>query len=223
MVDPLVFVPRRRPSRRRFYLAALLLAGAVPVLQTAACGSSTPCASGDDCPSQSEAFQFDTLCADPSACPVTGSAVRTSGLTADTVGFLIDQGAGSVTIPIATIAPPGPGGSYEEDVVVQVLVAASDAPATVMNVQFCTPTCNTAEVTQVPLTNDYAWMEVGSGTAGTTTAFPEGSTLVLSGSGIDVADIRSQVSYVEVQQPSSGGCDCSGNAGVSGGVSVGSK
>lgn len=199
---------RRRPYRGK--LAALVLLGALPI--AAACGHDicrsgdatalcsqqaggltfvTTCDSSDasgeqSCVIRSEGRTLDVLCgpsADPKRCSLSAGAQRTTGITDDTTGILLD--GGSVTLDTSAFEE----GDLLSGITVEILAAAVDGDSAPLHVTR-TP-CNGCD-TLIPIGPDYDWVTVGilPGTA------LEKSLLVLEGKGIEIGDLRLSSSTV---------------------------
>jgi hypothetical protein len=112
---------------------------------------------------------------------VSGSAVITSGPTADTVGIHMGPGAGTATIGVSTTSPNSSGYIWSAE----VLVSGSGSFS--VNEKGC-ESANAGKTNQAPA--DYAWFSaqsctgVGSDPSRTVTiAISEGTVL-------DIADVR---------------------------------
>lgn len=192
----------RRSHRGK--LAALVLAGALPV--AAACGHDV-CRSGDatfqcsqeagglefvttcdasdvngeqSCVIRSEGRSLDVLCgpsADPATCALSDGAQRTTGITDDTTGILLD--GGSLTLDTSAFEA-----GFTANVTVEILAAAVGDETTAPLHVVRTP-CNGCDVT-IPVGTEYSWITVA-------VLPPDAmgkSQLSLTGKGIEIDDVR---------------------------------
>jgi hypothetical protein len=211
----------RRESYRG-WLGAFIAAG-ILALSLSACGDKDVCRSGDSTPecsqeaggirfvttceasdpfgqqsclTLSEGRTLDVLCGKASNspdCTLHEDAHKTTGITEDTTGILLDQGSGALTLTVNAFD----SGAFESDIPdfdtresglrIEILAASVGEGTATLNATLgpCADCPAPASFTVNP---DYAWIQVARlpphGPAG---------TLVLSGAGIEIADIRMKV------------------------------
>jgi hypothetical protein len=187
----------RRTSALRPAIAAVVVACAA----FAACGGDG-CEDGF-CTDESSARLLDVVCEDPEACVVAGDAARTTGITEDTIGFRLGDGAGTLTLRMSEIAAETP--SFQSDLDLQVLVAASaDGASAELSAHLTWGSCTSCPQDPGPfigqVAHDYIWVTVATQTflQGSSEPLPPDAVLVLSGRGIDIADLRTIVTTPQI-------------------------
>lgn len=200
---------RARARRlRRFLLLGFILAPAA----FAACDED-PC-EGGVCVDDSGMRLIDRVCEhrppEGPACEVAGDAEQTTGVTEDSTGFRLGQGAGSLSIHLVALeAATRTTGTFS----VEALAAASE-PGTTPRLEAtltwgsCAQTCPPDPFPYVVEVGDeYQWVRVVADQAVASGTVPYDAVLTLSGAGIDVADLRSVSVYDEY------GCSVAGPVG----------
>lgn len=130
-------------------------------------------------PASDEPRLLDRACASEDDCATTGSALRTTGITADSVGYRLGPDEGSVTIPLERIA--------SDEFVFELLVTGEGA------ISVSSAGLGISE--NLELGSDYDWKRVSgkipSGSDAGSFDNPFELTLAVSdGSHADIADIR---------------------------------
>jgi hypothetical protein len=188
--------PGRGGFRARVVLALLAAAIGAPALASCQEGS-------DSYSDDSDARTLDGLCARTTegglpACETSGGAKRTTGISEDTTGFHLGTD-GVLTIHLAALA--NETGLYgATDLEVQVLVAATSSGATLTATTTwgsCTEGCPTDPApTTTTLSEEYGWTTVLAQSAPSYLPMvPEDAVLTLSGTGIDLADLRTRSNH----------------------------
>jgi hypothetical protein len=156
-------------------------------------GIETSCFNGPDSQIDGSSRALDDACRS-GHCALSGSAVITTGPTADTLGIRIGPGPGAATIDVSSRTPVS--SSYEW----HVEVLATGIGSYTIYEPGCEPLEGGPNVSYRPPT-DYAWVQ--SSTCSGTTRSPRGSVTisVADGSTLDIADVR------VVGRLSSDGCD----------------
>lgn len=183
---------RRSSLRARIVAVASVAALVAPAL--ASCNQ--PC-EGTTC--QSDARAIDMVCAARTedgqpACETSGGAERTTGITEDTTGFHLGAD-GTLTIRMQPLVQELAlyGATNLE---IDVLAAATDGSATLsssLTWGSCGNDCPPpSSPQQHALTEDYAWITVALGGAVPLTTIPTDATLTISGTGVDIADLRTR-------------------------------
>lgn len=189
--------PRRGGVRARVVLALLTVAIGAPA--AASCRQSSGSYSDD-----SDARTLDGLCSRTTAgglpaCETSGGAKRTTGISEDTTGFHLGTD-GVLTVRLAALADET--GLYgATDLEVQVLVAATGSGATLTATTTwgsCTEGCPPDPApTTVTLSDEYGWATVLQQSAPSYLPMvPEDAVLTLSGTGIDLADLRTRSDHL---------------------------
>jgi hypothetical protein len=116
---------------------------------------------------------LDRACNEIDACPTTGSAQRTTGITADSIGYRLGPGDGSVTI---TLAPVTGAGSF-----VFELLLAGEGQVQVWS---------TAFYDVLTLSDEYEWHSIAGGTPYGSDSSIEIKIAVTGDAVAELADIR---------------------------------
>jgi hypothetical protein len=219
-----------RRSSYRLWLGALMAAGGLAVGLTA-CAGEDVCRSGDptpDCSQETGGVKFVTTCeaadstgrqscttmsegqtlevlcgkdSNPSGCSVRGDARKTTGITADTTGILLDHDGAALALSIDAFA----SGAFESGLDIEILAAAvGDGPAELTVT--LEPCAGCPGPVTIDVDHDYAWIQVAH--------LPQqasAGTLVLSGSGIEIGDVRMKEATTRSPRPHAG---CGGPPGV---------
>lgn len=202
----------RDRTRARRLRRFLLLGAAVAPAAFAACDGDT-CERGI-CVDDSGMRLIDRVCEAPlpegPACEVAGDAARTTGVTDDSTGFRLGEGAGSLSIHLAALdAATRSTGTFS----IEVLAAASEQGTTprletTLTWGSCAQPCPPDPFPYVVEVDDeYQWVRVVADQAVASGTVPYDAVLTLSGAGIDVADLRSVSVYDEY------GCSIAGPVG----------
>lgn len=203
----------------RGWLGALMAASGL-ALGLTACGHHDVCRSGDstpECTDEAGGIQFvttceaadssglqacltvsegrtlDVLCGEASSpldCALADDARKTTGITEDTTGILLDQGSGTLTLNLEAFT----SGELESGLRIEILAASvGDGPAELDAT--LGPCADCPAPASITVNQDYAWIEVAR--------LPQQvapGTLVLSGAGIEIADIRMKVATTRVSR-----------------------
>lgn len=206
MVEPRL--PPRSRYRLRVALVVAVLAGAAVIVP--AC-SDRSC-NGNLCTTASAARQIDTLCSDSDAgsptCELSGNAQQTTGITDDTTGIVLDDGALIVHL-VGLPAAQFPVGTFD----VELLVATTDGSMQSISSKLTWGSCGNCSTDPPTLdttvSGDYSWVRVVTGqvTAPIGLRIPNDATLTLTGTNIDIADIRTT-------STSASGCSIAGPIGA---------
>jgi hypothetical protein len=119
------------------------------------------------CATPSPERLLDNACLD-GACPTTGSARQTTGLTADSIGFELGPGPGSVTIAVPS------GSSFTTDQL-DLLVRGSGQLLVTIRASSCSPACSTRSI---ELTKNWRWATM-EGKSSTFTSSVPGLEIVI--------------------------------------------
>jgi hypothetical protein len=195
---PVTQGPSRR-LRRLLVLAVLLGAAALAACDGDSCENGT-------CVSESGMRLLDRVCEVPlqegPACELEGAAEQTSGVTADTIGIRLgasaDAEAASLLIHVKALeAATLSSGIFD----VEILAAAREPgtkPRLTSRLTWgsCGQTCPVDPPPYaVEIYDEYTWVTVVADEASPGTTLPYDAVLQLSGSGIDIADMRSTAEY----------------------------
>lgn len=118
---------------------------------------------------------LDRACGVAEGCPVTGSAKGTSGLTADSLGFVLGPGAGSVRVPFELQSGSG-------SVTLDVLLAGTG--------RLRVTSSSLGISREFELSDDYAWHSAEGHSSGTSEPPIEVILSVEADSRAEVADLR---------------------------------
>ncbi len=197
-----------RRARRRAAAAGLALALAAGYALSAC---QDHCDAGQ-CTVDSRIRMLDELCdqvltTGAPACELSGDARETTGITADTVGYRLGPGGGTLAIRLNAIDGTGySSGSFD----IEVLVGASDEDrAGRLTATLDWGSCDAGCVSSVPgyeveLDHDYEWEPVVRGASPPGGGVSDDAVLILSGVGIDIADVHTVSRYLQ------GGCSIAG-------------
>jgi hypothetical protein len=177
-----------------------LVAAAIGAPALASCTNRSSDSYSDD----SDARTLDGLCArtmqdGQPACETSGGAERTTGISEDTTGFHLGTD-GVLTIHLAALA--NETGLYgATDLEVQVLVAATSSRATLTATTTwgaCAGECPPDPApTMATISEEYGWTTVLAQSAPSYLPMvPEDAVLTLSGTGIDLADLRTRSNHL---------------------------
>ena len=175
-----------RPGERRRHARGTVLGMALLIVVALfACKKATP------------SRLLDTAC-NEGTCKTTGAERRTTGLTADSIGFQIGPGKGEVLIPIPMLNRPDDN-AFD----VTVLVQGTGTAQVTLRHTACTSGCGE---TSVALGTDYRWAIAGSGRigSGSIDALEVSVATSDASSHADVLDLRLDTSH------ESEGCSVSG-------------
>lgn len=182
--------PRRSP--RAWILAAL--AALFGAHASASC--STHC-DGGECTDSSEARLLDRVCAqsfpEGPACEVGAGAAKSTGITADTTGFLLDDAGGILVFHLAALDGVRSGDTFDVEILAASTLAEGSQLETRLSwgscAQGCLPDPNPFVSSAIP--PQYTWFPVVLGQpSAQTTGLPYDAVLSLKGKSIDIADIR---------------------------------
>lgn len=195
--------PRTGPRRARRRAATgglvLALAASYPL---SACEDH--CDAGQ-CTVDSRIRMLDELCDQvlsngAPACELSGDARETTGITADTIGYRLGPGGGSLTIRLNAIDGTGySSGSFD----IEVLVGASDEDrpgrlTATLDWGSCDAGCfSSVPAYEVELDHDYEWEPVVRGASPPGNVVSDDAVLVLSGVGVDIADVHTVSRYLQ--------------------------
>lgn len=185
-------------SRLRVKLLVGLAAAGISAAAAPACGDRS--CNGGVCTSDSAVRQIDTLCngavdAGVQACELSGDVKKTTGITEDTTGFVMNNG--SLVIHLAALpAAQYPAGTFDVEVLAASIKGSASLKATLTwgSCGKCTPDPN-AFTAQIP--SEYEWVRVVTAqtTAPADASIPTNATLTLTGAGIDIADLRTTSTF----------------------------
>jgi hypothetical protein len=136
------------------------------------------------------------------ACEVEGAIEQTSGVTADTIGFRLggssEGDAGSLIIHMQAIEDATFASGIFDIEILAVAREPETKPRLTSRLTWgsCGQTCPVDPPPYaVEIYDEYTWVTVVAGQSSTGTALPYDAVLQLSGSGIDIADMRSTAVY----------------------------
>jgi hypothetical protein len=162
----------------------------------ATCEASDPTGQ-QSCIVTSEGRTIDVLCGEassPSDCALGGDARKTTGITEDTTGILLDQGSGALTLNMDRFKSSSFGSGLDLEI---LAAAVGDDPVKL------TATLGTCADCPAPATitvnHDYAWIQVAH--------LPQqafAGSVVLSGAGIEIGDIRMTAATTRASKHASG-------------------
>lgn len=189
MAEPRTCARRWRPAR------TLLALGAASLMSGGLFGA---CSGGS---SEASNPMLGEICAKEStSCRVEGAAEHTSGLTEELVGLRLS--GGKVVLSLRAIAER----SFATPSFVQIQVLAARSPgsasttlAAVLDFGACSD-CGAPIETSARVRDEYEWVDVAHfSTPSSAAEFAEDAVLELSGSGIDIAELRADGAFA-------GGC-----------------
>jgi hypothetical protein len=189
-------VQRPRASYR-LRLVGLAL-GMALLEQATACESA--CNDAGQCTFDSGSRLIDDVCVQTlddgtPACELEGDAEETTGVTADVSGYRLGPKGGTLSIALSAVeGTQFSSGSYDIDVLMAAAEEGGSATVTATLVQSgCTdPSCPGLPTVTTRVDYDYAWITVVQSAQASTGGF-----LVLTGAGVDIADIHSSARYLE--------------------------
>lgn len=120
---------------------------------------------------------LDRACSGSDRCTTSGKARRTTGITADSVGFELGPGGGSVVIPLLA-------DSSSDEVSVEVLVAGSG------KVDVSSSELSASD--SFTLSDDYEWFQVGGAISGSSSGSVKLRVGVTGDSRAELVDIRAR-------------------------------
>mgnify|MGYP001231966115 CR=1 FL=1 len=181
----------RGRSLRALFLAALTALFGAQV--GAACSSRCD---GGECTDSSEARLLDRLCRqgfpEGPACELGKGAVKSTGITGDSIGFHLGDEGGTLRFHLLGIEGVRLGDRFD----VEVLMASTDPEGSrvdaVLDWGSCAAGCPTnPPVFDTSVTPEYHWVSVVIGQpSAQTTGLPYDAVLALTGRSVDIADIR---------------------------------
>lgn len=191
---------RRRQRPRRPVRWLVLWAALGPTLGPAC---EETCSYGDTCVEDSGMRLLDRVCAvrrrEGDGCELQGAAERTTGLTADSIGFRLGGPGGeegSLAIDLSAVQDESSRGSVFR---LEVLVASSEPGSDPrLTVQIQRGTCSSCGSDFPPealgVGDEYTWVTVMN-IQDAASEIGGDAIVTLSGAGVDIADMRSFSSY----------------------------